>query len=72
MVCFDPSLHHAIEEVRLGTRRTLALFTPKFWKSLTPQNMDELCKLGFSQPTLAQDAESLPDDGFTYFLLLNS
>ena len=64
-VCFDPSLYHAVEEVRSGTRRSLALFTPKFWKRLTPQNLDELCELGFSPPTSAQDAEAsataLPD-----------
>ena len=64
-VCFDPSLYHAMEEVRSGTRRSLALFTPKFWKRLTPQNLDELCELGFSPPTSAQDAEAsataLPD-----------
>ena len=57
-VCFDPSLYHAIDEVRSGTRRSLALFTPKIWKRLTPQNLDELCELGFSPPMSAQDAEA--------------
>ena len=57
-VCFDPSLYHAVKEVRSGTRRNFALFTPKIWKRLTPQNADELCELGFSPPTSPQDAEA--------------
>ena len=50
-VCFDPALFHAVERVRSGTRRSLALFSPKGWKKL-------LEEVGFCPPFPAQVAEA--------------
>ena len=57
-LCFDPSLYHCVERVRSGDRRSLALFSPKNWRKLSPQCIDELDEVGFCPPTLAQVAEA--------------
>ena len=41
-VSLDPSTYHAVEDVTSGTRRSLTLFSPKFWKKLSPQSLDDL------------------------------
>ena len=53
-ICFVPQLYHAVEPVTSGVRVSLALFTPKGWKKLRPNCIDELINIGFcpSLPTL--------------------
>ena len=57
-VSFDPSTYHAVEDVTSGTRRSLTLFSPKFWKKLSPQSLDDLGELGFFTPNSVQSAEA--------------
>ena len=49
-ICFDPQLYHAVEPVTSGVRVSLALFTPKGWKKLRPNCIDELFDIGFCPP----------------------
>ena len=49
-ICFDPQLYHAVEPVTSGVRVSLALFTPKNWKKLRPNCIDELIDIGFCPP----------------------
>ena len=49
-ICFDPQLYHAVEPVTSGVRVSLALFTPKGWKKLRPNCIDELIDIGFCPP----------------------
>ena len=49
-ICFDPQLYHAVEPVTSGVRVSLALFTPKGWKRLRPNCIDELIDIGFCPP----------------------
>ena len=49
-ICFDPQLYHALEEITSGNRVSIALFTPKSWKRLTPNCIDELIDIGFYPP----------------------
>ena len=55
-VSFDPSLYHCVEQVTKGERRSVALFSPKGWKKLSPQCIDELSEVGFNPPLSAQAA----------------
>ena len=45
-VCFNPQLYHAVEPIASGSRRSLALFTPKSWKRLPPHCLDDLIDIG--------------------------
>ena len=49
-ICFDPQLYHAVEPVTSGVRVSLALFTPKGWKKLRPNCIDDLIDIGFCPP----------------------
>ena len=49
-VRFDPQLYHAVEPITSGSRRSLALFTPKNWKRLPPHCLDDLVDIGFCPP----------------------
>ena len=57
-VSFDPSIYHAVEDVTSGTRRSLTLFSPKFWKRVSPQSLDDLGEQGFFTPSSVQSAEA--------------
>ena len=64
-ICFDPQLYHAVEPVTSGIRVSLALFTPKGWKKLTPNCMDELIDIGFCPPLSALSTQPLHCSGDT-------
>ena len=57
-VAFDPQNYHAVEEVKSGSRRSIALFSPKNWKRLPSHCLDELIDIGFYPPLSAQSAEA--------------
>ena len=57
-VAFDPQNYHAVEEVKSGSRRSIALFSPKNWKKLPSHCLDELIDIGFYPPLSAQSAEA--------------
>ena len=46
-LAFDPQLNHCVEKVRSGTRRSLALFTPKNWRRIPAHFIEELIDTGF-------------------------
>ena len=52
-VRFDPQLYHAVEPITSGSRRSLALFTPKNWQRLPPHCLDDLIDIGFCPPFTA-------------------
>ena len=57
-IAFDPQNYHAVEEVKSGSRRSIALFSPKNWKKLPSHCLDELIDIGFYPPLSAQSAEA--------------
>ena len=57
-VQFDPSLYHCVEEVKSGVRRSIALFSPKGWRRMPPQCLDELGEVGFFPPLATHAAEA--------------
>ena len=57
-VQFDPSLYHCVEEVKSGVRRSVALFSPKGWRKMPPQCLDELGEVGFFPPLATHAAEA--------------
>ena len=44
---FDPTKYHAVEEVKTGTRTSVALFSPRSWKRIPPHALTELADVGF-------------------------
>ena len=60
-LAFDPQLYHCVEEVTSGTRRSLALLTPKNWRRIPAHFLEELVDTGFYPPYLAQNAEASAD-----------
>ena len=54
---FDPTKCHAVEEVKSGTRTSVALFSPRSWKRIPPQALTELADVGFHPPISAMRAE---------------
>ena len=57
---FDPTKYHAVEEVKSGTRASVALFSPRSWKRMPPHALTELADVGFRPPISAVRAE-LPE-----------
>ena len=49
---FDPTEYHAVEEVKSGTRASVALFSPRSWKRIPAHALTELADVGF-HPTLS-------------------
>ena len=47
---FDPTKYHAVEEVKSGTRTSVALFSPRSWKRIPPHALTELADVGFHPP----------------------
>ena len=66
-VSFDPQLHHCVESVTSGDRRSLALFTPKSSKRIPSHSLEELMEIGFFLPFITPVAEAettaLPVEG---------
>ena len=54
---FDPTKYHAVEEVKSGTRTSVALFSPRSWKRIPPHALTELADVGFHPPITAMRAE---------------
>ena len=54
---FDPTKYHAVEEVKSGTRTSVALFSPRSWKRIPPHALTELADVGFHPPISAMRAE---------------
>ena len=59
-ICFDPQLYYALEGVTSRNRVSIALFTPKGWKKLTHNCMDELIDVGFYPPHTALSTDAGP------------
>ena len=60
-LAFNPQLYHCEEEVTSGTRRSLALFTPKNKRRIPAHFLEELVDIGFYPPYLAQHADASAD-----------
>ena len=54
---FEPTKYHAVEEVKSGTRASVALFSPRSWKRIPPHALTELADVGFHPPISAMRAE---------------
>ena len=54
---FDPTKYHAVEQVKSGTRTSVALFSPRSWKRIPPHALTELADVGFHPPITAMRAE---------------
>ena len=50
--------YHAVEEVKSGTRTSVALFSPRSWKGIPPHALTELADVGFHPPLTATRAEA--------------
>ena len=50
---FDQTKCHAVEEVKSGTRTSVALFSPRSWKRTPPHALTELADVGFHPPISA-------------------
>ena len=53
---WQKKLRGGVEQVTKGERRSIALFSPKRLKKLSPQCIDELSEVGFNPPISAQVA----------------
>ena len=53
----DPTKYHAVEEVKSGTRTSVALFSSRSWKRIPPHALIELADVGFHPPISAMRAE---------------
>ena len=56
-VSFDPQLHHCVEPVTIGERRSLALLASKSLKRIPSHCSEEFMEIGFYLPFMTQVAE---------------
>ena len=60
----DPTKYHAMEEVKSGTRTSVALFSPRSWKKIPPHALTELADVRFRTPLSAMRAEKQEPEVF--------
>ena len=80
---FDPTKYHAVEEVKSGTRTSVALFSPRSWKRIPPHALTELadvvfipqsqlCELRGQGKRLLKEKQRMKTYGWNHLLLINN